>query len=193
MALEQLEYDHREFDSKAAEADQALAVKFFTMPVKDEEKSAAEGRPIYKDTVMVEIRVRGDRNNVVHKPADDLLKRRFRDAWRYYEQGIELVADGTPLGEWPSMTRSQVEEMKFFGFFTVEHIANCREDLLVKFPGLTSLKQKARAFLELAQGNAPLEKMQTQLDVSKSENEALAAQVADMGRRMAEMEKKNQA
>lgn len=189
--MEQLEYDYNVFDQQAAESDKHLAVRFFTMPVQDMDKSAAEGRPIFNDVVHAEIRVRGDRNNIVHKPVDETIKRRFRDAWRAYEQGKELMQQGTPLAEWPVVTKSMVEELKYFGFYTVEQVAEARSDVVSKFPGLTSIQQRAKNFLELAKGTAPLEKMQSELDKVSSEKAALEAQVQDLGRRLAAMEAKS--
>jgi hypothetical protein len=106
-------------------------------------------------------------------------------AWK---EGNELPESGTPLAEWPAMSKSQVEEMKYFGFFTVEHIANARDDLLHKFPGLLSLKQRATAFLELASGSAPIERLQSELEKERRANQALQAQMADLAARMAKME-----
>ena len=187
--METLEFDHEVFNSKAHEADKDLAVRFFVLPMQDPVKSAEEGRPIFKDVVHIEIRVRGDRNNVIHKPVTEVEKRRFRDAWRHYEQGNEMLQSGTPLSEWPSMTKSMVEEMKYFGFFTVEHVANARDDIASKFH-LFDLREKARHFIELAKGNAPLEALHKELKEERSEKEAMRQQLADMARRMAELEKK---
>jgi hypothetical protein len=88
------------------------------------------------------------------------------------------------------ISKSQIEELRYFGFFTVEHLAAARDDVCAKFPGLTNLKQRAQNFMELAKGAAPLEAMQAKLDATISEREALAAQVADLGKRLAAMEKK---
>lgn len=188
--MQTLEFDHNVFDPQSAEQDKHLAVRFFVMAVQDPEASAKEGRPIFKDVVHVELRVRGDRNNVVHKPVDEQIKRRFRDAWRAYEQGEELMQQGTPLAEWPAMSKSMVEELKYFGFFTVEHVANARDDVLSRFPGLRSVQQRAKNFLELAKGSAPLERMQKEIETERSEKEALKAQVADLAARLAAMEAK---
>lgn len=87
------------------------------------------------------------------------------------------------------MSNAMVEEMRHFGFFTVEHIAGARDDLVAKFPGLMNMKNRAKSFLELAKGNAPLERLQSQLDAERSEKEALKAQVADLAARFALMEK----
>lgn len=187
--METLDYDFQVHNAQpGSDADKALAVRFFVAPVQDFEATTKEGRPIFKDMHMVEIRVRGSRNDIVHKPVDELVKRRFREAWRAYEQGEELLESGTPLEQWPAMTRSQVEEMKYFGFRTVEHISNCRDDVTAKFPGLMALKQRAQAFIAMAAGEAPLASLQKQLEDEKAARQASEAQVADLARRMAAME-----
>lgn len=187
--LDTLEYDHSVFNPQAAEADRGLAVRFFTLAVRNESKSADAGRPIYDDVVHVEIRTRGSKNDVVHKPVTEEIKRRFRDAWRAYDQGIQMMESGTPLKEWPVMSNAMVEEMRHFGFYTVEHIANARDDVISRFPGLQNMKNRAKAFLELAQGNAPLERLQKELETERSEKAALKAQVDDLAVRFAKMEK----
>jgi len=188
--METLDYDYQVFDSNSQQADKNLSVKFFSMPVKDEQASAEQGRPIYKDVTHAELRIRGDRNNIIHKPVDLAIQRRFPDQWRAYEQGQELTGDGTPLAEWPSMSKSMVEEMRYFGFHTVEHLADARDDVVSKFPGLRSLQQKAKAFMELAKGNAPLEKMQVELETRDSTIAAQASQIADLAKRLDAMDKK---
>jgi hypothetical protein len=52
------------------------------------------------------------------------------------------------------------EELKYLGFHTVEQIAEANDGAVAKHAGLTNLKVKARAYLELAAGNTkPIEEM----------------------------------
>ncbi len=46
-------------------ADDALLVKFYIDSVEDRQASKKEGRPVFKDMEMIDIRVPGSRNNVV--------------------------------------------------------------------------------------------------------------------------------
>lgn len=188
MATEELDFDHRVFDSSSRKVDENLAVRFFTMPIRNETKSAAEGRPIYDDTDMVEIMVRGDRNNIVHKPVDAIIRQRFPIAYRAYREGRELEQSGTPLREWPIVSASMVEELKYFGFHTVEQLAAASDSVIGRFAGLTQIRERAKAFLAYAKDAAPLEQLQTQLDQERSAREAAEANVADMGRRLAALE-----
>lgn len=174
-----LEFDHNIFGAQQAEADRTLAVRFYIQALRDDAASVDAGRPIYKDTEMVEIRVRGDRNNIVIRSArpDDL--KRFKGAYGEFKNEKAATADGTPLAEWPIMSSSMVEELKYLGFFTVEQLAEAGEAALSKVPGLLSMKTRATAFLQFSAGISPLEKMQSEMLEMKSANEVRDRQLAE--------------
>lgn len=188
--METLEYDHNLFSPQQADADRNLAVRFFSQPVKDDMASIQEGRPIFQDTDMVEIRVRGDRNNIVVKPATNEHKARFRGAWEAYRQGRDVQQSGTPLLEWPPCTKSMVEELKYLGFHTVEQVAGASDSVCSKFAGLTNLKVRAQAFLEYAKNAAPIEQFQAQIENFKAQKEVDAATISDLSKRLTELESK---
>jgi hypothetical protein len=187
--LAELEYDHREFSGNSP-APTNIAVRFFRMPVKNEAKSVDAGRPIYDDMEMVEKRIRGDRNNIVVKPVSDQERKDFRDAYKAFKEDTEVKESGTPLTEWPHVNASLREELRYFGFTTVEHLSEADDNACTRVPGLLGLKARAKAFLELSKGLAPLEKLQTALEAEKSKREALDAQVAELGKLLAEKGKK---
>lgn len=62
------------------------------------------------------------------------------------------------------MSASMVEELKYFGFFTVEQVAEASDSVCGKIPGLTSMKNRAKVFLEFAKGAAPTEKLQSEVE-----------------------------
>lgn len=188
--LETLDYDHNVFNSAAREADKSLAVRLFRAPVRNEEKSVQEGRPIFDYTVMIEIRVRGDRNNVVQRPLRPEDKVRFREAVRAFEQGDQAGNSGTPLSQWPLMTAAQVEELKYLGFHTVENIAEAHEGVLGKFPGLRSMQEKAKLFLEHAKGGAPMERLLKENTELKSQVEVQQRTIQDLSSKMEELTNK---
>lgn len=179
MALEELEYDHRDFARPQA-GDQALFVRFFMHYVPDDDATAQQGRPVFKDTEFVEIRIPGDNTNVVSRPARPEDKRRFARHYEAFKQDREELGDGTRIEEWPLVTRAQVEELRHLGFRTVEHIATAKDEVCSRVPGLVSLKQKAAVYLEAAKGNAPLTAMQAELEQRDSTIAALSQQLADL-------------
>jgi len=186
--LAELDFDHNAFTNPAAQNAQ-MAVRFFIMPVKDEEKSIQEGRPIYNDIEVVEVRARGDRNSIHVKPVDANVKRQYAQAYQAFKMDTEVLTSGTPLKEWPHAGASMVEEMKHLGFVTVEQLAEAADSVCQRVPGLTGLKQRAAAYLQLAKGAAPLEKLQAQYEEQKSKSEVLEAQVAELSKLLAAKEK----
>lgn len=185
--LEEADFDVNVFGANSRDADKNLAVKFYAEPTKDEQRSIEEGRPIFTDTEMIEIRVRGDRNNIVQRIARDDDRRRFRDAYLAFKDNKEQEQTGTPLKEWPLITKSLVEELKYFSFFTVEQLAEASDSVCSKMAGLQTYKQKAKLWLEHAKGAAPLEKQAEQikqleaaLEVANQNNAALQEKLSKL-------------
>lgn len=189
--MEQLDYDYEIFNAQQSEADKNLAVRFYTTALRNDARSSEEGRPIFEDTSMIEIRVRGDRNNVVQRPVREEDKRRFRGAYEAFEKQAHSGVEGTPLSEWPVLGQSMVEELKYLGFYTVEQLSEANDSVCSKMPGLTTFKQKAQVFLEFSKGAAPLERMQSQIDAQASDIAAANEQLKKMSEALAAAEKKN--
>lgn len=192
--METLDYDHKLFDPvnmAASKADENLAVRFYIHPLQDEDETAKQGRPIFRDTHMIEIRVRGDRNNIVNRPLRPEDKTRFASAWRAFENHEKQVDQGTPLREWPVMSTSMVEELKYLGFYTVEQLANASDGVIGKYAGLGTWKQKAKAYLDLAAGGAPISELQKQNEDLRSTNEMLKKQLDELSARVAAMAEKS--
>jgi hypothetical protein len=158
--LAEIDYDTNIFNPGSRDADKNLAVRFYTAPMQNEAKTLEAGRPIFDDTEMVEIRVRGDRNNVVQRPTREDDRRRFRDAYNEFKSGAAKLDSGTPLAQWPIMSQSMVEELRYFGFYTVEQLSKADDSACSKMNGLATMKAKALIYLEHAAGGSPIEKLQ---------------------------------
>lgn len=154
--METLDYDYNVHQTDAG--DSKLNVYFYNSFIKDEAKSTTEGRFIAQDVPFIKIFMPGDRTNIIDRPIRDSDKLRFPAQWSRFKNAQEQRADGTPLAEWPLVTRGQVEELKYLGFTTVEQIATASDN--IPYMGLQGLKQKAQLFIEVAKGNsAPTEKL----------------------------------
>jgi hypothetical protein len=182
-----IDYDHR-IVGQSQENDKFLVVKFYVDAIANDEKSREAGRLVCDEVEMVEMRVRGDRNNIVHKIVDEAIKRRFPGAYEAFKKGQEHRGSGTPLDQWPIVTRGMLEELKYMGFYTVEQVSEASDGVCAKFAGLQNLKQKAIAFIETAKNStAPIEQLMAQMaelagrmdavqkanDVLRAENERL--------------------
>lgn len=170
-------------------ADSALMVQFYKHPKMDQERSKEEGRPIFKEVDFVRIMSPGNKENIIERQATDLDKARFVMQYQRYQANEEQGVEGTPLEEWPQITRSQVEELRYFNVRTVEQLVEMSDSNAQKFMGIQAMKQKAEEFLgaakapatqaELEQANTQIEQLRAQLDaVLMGQQEAKAAAVA---------------
>ena len=69
--------------------------------------------------------------------------------------------EGTPLAEWPIMSRSQVEELSFHNVKTVEQLVAMSDSLASQFMGMNGLKAKAKMWLEDSEETARINKIQS--------------------------------
>lgn len=178
MSREMFDADAGDFESREA-GDKSVYVKFYYRPVQDEDASAKEGRPIYKDREYVEIRTPGNQTSVVQRPVSDLDRQRFRGAYRQFKNNVEEQVVGTPIAEATFLTRSQIEELSHMRIRTVEHLAELGDDVCSRFAGLYGLKNKAKAFVDSAKGQAPFIEMQKRNEELNNKIEAMQKTIED--------------
>lgn len=168
------------------QGDESLFVRFFVRPKLDQKKSSEVGRPIYVDAPHIQIMQPGNKESIIERPANEMDKQRFARHWRAFQDRVdedELV-EGTRLEEWPGISRSQVEELKFFHVHTLEQLVAMSDSNAQGFMGINSLKQRAKAYLEAASDNAAAE----QLAEAQRQNEELREQIAAMAERLEALE-----
>lgn len=160
------------------DAKDTARARFHMQARKDEKASSAAGRPIFTDVEYVEIHVPGDKLNIIHRPARPKDKKRFAGAYRAFKAGQEQGVAGTPLAEWPQVTRSQVEELKYHGVHTVEQLAAVTDGNVQNIGPILALRAKAQAYLEAARVGAPsaaLAERDARIAALESKLEALVA------------------
>lgn len=157
-----------------------LYIQFGLYPQKDEGKSLKEGRPIFNDVEYVKIMVPGDLSNIVHRPVHPEDKRRFAAQYAAYKSGADQQLEGTPLKEWPAISRGQVEELAHFKVHTVEQLAALSDGLIVNIGPVQALKQKAIDWLARAKGGAPLAQMRAQIAEKDAETALLKKQLEEL-------------
>ena len=158
-------------------ADSRLQVRFYKRPVHQEQDSLAAGRPIFKEFDFVHICVAGDTLTEIDTYALANHKQRFPIQWANYQnrQGAndeEVV--GTPVSEWPIVSKSQAEELRAMKFHTVESIAGASDQQLQRMgmaAGMSpyAFRDKAKAFLNLATNAAETDKRESEINSLKEE------------------------
>ena len=158
-------------------ADSRLQVRFYKRPVHQEQESLAAGRPIYKEFDFVHICVAGDTLTEIDTYALASHKARFPIQWANYQNRLgaddqEVV--GTPVSEWPIVSKSQAEELRAMKFHTVESIAGASDQQLQRMgmaAGMSpyAFRDKAKAFLNLATNAAETDKRESEINALKEE------------------------
>ena len=158
-------------------ADSRLQVRFYKRPVQQEAETLEAGRPIYKEFDFVHICVAGDTLTEIDTYALQSHKQRFPIQWANYQN--RLGADdqeviGTPITEWPLVSKSQAEELRAMRFYTVEAVANASDQQLQRMgmaAGMSpyAFRDKAKAFLNLATSSAETDKRTQEIEELKQE------------------------
>lgn len=163
-------------------------VPFFKTEAKEDPvASKAQGRPIFKDMEVVEIRIPGERNYAPVFPAQAVWKTidnvpityadRFRDAYERFSAGKDQVADGTPLSELPFLTEAKRAELRSLKVYTAEALVGL-EGRHLKALGAQGrdIKTQAEAYLASARG---VGEMVAELEVLKAEIAALKGEAVE--------------
>ena len=172
--------DHTLFNEGSQnEADRVLLVKFFFKPMIDKEKSAKEQRAVYKDRLYISITIPGSREATVRVAhAGDLD--RFPEHYARFKNRVEEPQEGTPLKEWPMITRSMAEELSFLNVKTVEQLAGMTDTHAGKFMSGYQLKQDAKEWLERTKKDVSEVKLQKELDQRDEVIAKMQAQIEEL-------------
>lgn len=172
---------------QAVEGEERVFFSFDLHPQKDEAKSEAEGRPVFRDVEYIQIQVPGDKGNVVHRPVTPEDKQRFSRQYEHWKNGKSPEQTGMPLTEWAAISRSEVLELAYFNVRTVEQLASLTDANAQNVGALRLWRDKAKAFLEQAKGNAPLVQMQAELVRRDNDNATLKHQLEEQAKELAEL------
>ncbi len=165
------------------QGDEFLLVKFFLHPRLNTTKSAELGRPIYEEQPYIQIMQPGNKDSIVQRPASEMDKNRFAEHWRKYQsRETNEGVTGTLLEEWPGVTRSQCEELKYLNIRTVEQLANISDSNAQNIMGISLLKQKAAKYLEASKDEATVNALNSanaEIDMLKSQMQQILAEKRD--------------
>ncbi|WP_141339703.1 hypothetical protein [Bradyrhizobium sp. USDA 3458] len=151
--------------SNANERDTARP-RFYKDAIQNMAASEKEGRPIFEEKEMVEVRIPGDKLFSWVGEVSDKHRQRWPDVYAAFKRGEERAASGTPLEQWPnpSLTKARVAELKSANILSVEELAGVPDSTLPKLGmGARELRDQARAYIDAAKGGAENAKMAAEL------------------------------
>lgn len=166
--------------------------RFHMEAIKNNVQSEAQGRPIFHNMEMIEIIIPGNRESIVNRFVRQEDRERWPAIYAAFKAGQEAPLDGTPIKEWAAIDRAQAEELAYFNVRTVEALAELSDAAMMKVSpmGGHALREKAKAWLEQAKGNAPLMEMQARAERAEADKAALERQLADLAGRLQKLEDK---
>lgn len=109
------------------EDDKNLAVKFFKKTIKNNFKSAEEGKPVFNDVDYVSIIIPGNRPETRERKATDKDRERFAPIWEKYLKNEEIIQEGTMLEMLPTIDDARLSLCKGLNIVTIEQLANLDE------------------------------------------------------------------
>lgn len=171
-------------------------VEFYMNAVKDEKASLEQGRPIFKEREYIRIMPIGDKTKKIDRPVrfqatgnvpSDLD--RFPRQWQSFKNQGVVAIDGTPIEEWPPLTKSDAMALKAMNIHTVEVLAGLGDNNLT-WLGARQMRDKAKAWLDSSKGGAVALKQAQEIEDLKLQVEALTNQLNGLPQVKAESKKR---
>jgi hypothetical protein len=169
--------------------DDMLVVLFRYLAIKNPAKTLAEGREIFDDIEVCEIRQPGSKDVKVF-PATSFCRwdddpftgeqrkltyaERFGHQYRQFKASAAQTTSGTPLDLAPFLTDGRRAELRAQHVYTVEALAAIDGAELKNLgPGGREFKNQAIAFIEDAKSSAPNKQMLVELEALRARNAVL--------------------
>jgi hypothetical protein len=158
-----------------------VAVSFGLYPMQDEAKTAEAGHPVFVDREFVKIAVPGDKHSLLFQPATAKHKERFPRAWEAYQKRATTPLEGTPLEQWPLISRGLALTLRAIHIHTVEALAAIHDGNLQSIGfNAREWREKAKAYIAQAKDTAVAQKLAT-------DNQKQADIIADLQRQLVDL------
>jgi hypothetical protein len=174
--------------------DDLLVAVFKLIPLQNPGKTLAEGRPIFDDVEICEIRSPGSKDVKVF-PATEFARwlidpeigeqvkqtyaERFRHQYQQFKAKAQQTKSGTPLAAVPFLSEGKRAELRAQNIYTVEALAAIEGAELKNLgQGGREWKNSAQAYLEESKRGAPNLQMQAELEALKARNAILEEDLA---------------
>jgi hypothetical protein len=169
-------------------------VRFYKKPILNKEKTKTEGRPIYEPAEYVEIHIPAEPQNVVNSPVQEKHKARYPQQYEaFLKDQDQDAASGTLLSAWGMLTPERIEELKYFKIVTVDQLSSVSDVNMGKLgPKARQEREAAKNFLDAAKGNAPVMKLQAQLEEKDARLQALEEQLKELAAQVQAQQKPQQ-
>jgi len=166
--------------------DSGLYVEFYMEAEHQAFESEKQGMPVFKDVAFIKILFPGDNTKKVVRPvresgSDSYMSDvdRFPKQWQAFKNQSIQSHEGTPINDWPPISKSLALSLKSMNIHTVQQLAGV-SDTALTWLGARDLREKAKAYIASATDSAAVLNMQTENQNLKNEMAALKAQFAEL-------------
>lgn len=157
-------------NAQAAANSHMTIPRFFALPIQNVAETKKQGRPIFDEIDVCEVRFSGNREKVIHAPAHEVFRTdrdmegnmneityaiQFPEQYKAYKMGDQQQLRGTPTSELPFLSVSKRLELKALNIHTAEALAALDgNNLKMLGMGGRELKVQAQTYLDNAKGSA---------------------------------------
>jgi hypothetical protein len=138
------------------------------------------GRPIFVDREYIRKIVPGDKDNIVQRPVRNEDREHYRIQYTRFKEGLSQASVGTPLEQWPGVTKAQAKQLRYYEIHTVEQLASVSDEALSKLGPLMAIRNKAQDWVKTSRGMKPVEEARAETKRAMEQIEELKRQVADL-------------
>jgi hypothetical protein len=173
----------------ATDPDAGVVAVFKMMAFKDDAESLKQGRPIFIDEEVCELRYPGSKNSSCHPatgfshwstspydgtPYSLTYAERFKRQYQQFKAQAAQTKAGTPLDYGRFLTEARRAELRAMNVYTIEQLA-ALDGQELKNIGMhgRDLKNKAIEYLEEAKVGAPNMQMLSELEALRAKNALL--------------------
>lgn len=183
-------------DVNASPQDDKLTVQFYRDLWQNHGRTLEEGRPIFEERDFIKIAVPGNNTLLIDTLAEEHHFVRFAGHYKRYKEAMsnEAVINGTPLAQWPLITRNCAEKLRYLKFETVEQIAGA-DDFQLNAIGMSAgmspyeFKKLAQAYLDSSKKTADSAKRTAEIELLRADNDDLRSNGIAQDERIRELER----
>jgi hypothetical protein len=181
------------------------ALRMYRDTARNEFLSEQEGRPMYDDVIYVEIISPGSRDST---PVFELVRYlnpesgleeplygiKYNELKQYVDMfikddEIDSSLSGTPLKQWPEMSRTMISTLRAQNIYTVDALAALPDTKLnVVGPDGRTWRTKAQAYIAAAKDSAHATKLAADLERAQDDVKVRDEQIKELSERLTRME-----
>ena len=165
--------------------EKGITPRFYTEVVRNAAGSEKAGYDVFDEVEFIEITRSGDKLNTWVGRVGTEHKQRFPNAYKRFQAGLALATHGTPLEEWPLISKSVVYQWKAIGITTVEDLADLDDGAL---PNLgidgRGWRDKAANWIKARTDGAQVSKITAALAKLEAESARKDQTIADLAAKL---------